>query len=40
VEKQVKPAEEPKPAEPVIAEVIEPVKEIAKAEEKKQNQQK
>ncbi|MBK9486749.1 MAG: translation initiation factor IF-2 [Chitinophagaceae bacterium] len=33
-ETKVKPAEEPKPAEPVVAEVIEPVKEIAKAEEK------
>ncbi|MFZ1451152.1 MAG: translation initiation factor IF-2 N-terminal domain-containing protein, partial [Ferruginibacter sp.] len=35
-ETKVKPAEEPKPAEPVVvAEVVEPVKEIAKAEEVK-----
>ncbi len=35
-EAKVKPAEEPKPAEPVVvAEVVEPVKEIAKAEEVK-----
>ena len=35
-ETKVKPAEEPKPVEPVVvAEVVEPVKEIAKAEEAK-----